>query len=65
MKNLFKEYQDKYPNHSDLLVFFRMAHAEKMKDADIRKWFTKLVPKDDYPNMESTTIIRKLTKTTK
>jgi hypothetical protein len=48
MKKEFEIIQDKYPAYSSLICFTKLIRGKKYPWSLVRKWFNKLVDKDDY-----------------
>ena len=48
MKKQFEIIQDKYPAHSSFICFEKLIAGKNYKWNIVRKWFNKLVDKDDY-----------------
>jgi hypothetical protein len=60
MEDKFKELQEKFPNHSSLVLFgrlIRMTPKENWNQRKVSKYFNSLVDKDDYLPSEKKMII--------
>lgn len=48
----FISMQEKYPNHSSFICFGRAIKDQGFSESMIKRWFNKLVDKDDYCRSE-------------
>ncbi len=63
MKSLqrrFDNAQTKHPRYSSYLCFAAAVYGQKFSPVIIRRWFNKLVERDDYVRAEKKAIIRDL-----
>ena len=56
----FNTIQEQNPNLSSYMCFAQLCRKVKMTHYEIRKWFRKLVEKEDYLNSEITGIYKHL-----
>jgi len=65
MKEKFKELQDRWPNTSSLLIYFRLIKLtpkENWSRRNVTSWFNKLVDPEDYEKAEKKLILNWMAK---
>lgn len=61
MKSLerrFKNISNKHPDLSSYVCFFKAVENQRFSKDIVRRWFNKLVDKDDYESKEKRSIVR-------
>jgi CRISPR/Cas system CSM-associated protein Csm2 small subunit len=58
MKEKFNELQEKYCNLSSAMIFSKLVKGRNMTNSEIRKWFKKLVNKDDWDGSNREEVVR-------
>jgi hypothetical protein len=58
MKELFKELQERYCNLSSAMIFSKLVKGRKLSNPEIRKWFSKLVLKEDWQGTPKDELIK-------
>jgi hypothetical protein len=48
IKEIFKDEEEKHPDWSTYVIFSNVVMNHKYRDAEIRKWFNRLVDREDY-----------------